>query len=81
MTRAGGVVGAGFEYAIGGNLSAKVEGLYYNMGTLTSTGCNSPGVCTPGFTYLGFGTYALRGEIFRAGLNWHFGGSSVYTKD
>lgn len=80
-TRAGGVVGGGFEFAFNGNLSAKVEGLYYDMGTLTSTFTCPAGsmTCTAGYSE--FGTYAFRGEIFRAGLNWHLGGGPVFTRD
>lgn len=67
-TRAGGVVGGGLEYAFAGsNLSAKVEGLYYDMGSITNAAQTSP---PNGFT--GGGTFAIRGAMVRGGLNWHF---------
>jgi outer membrane immunogenic protein len=66
--RVGGVFGAGLERAFGGNLSAKVEALYYDMGSETIT---SSGV---GFTQSG--TFNFRGAIFRGGLNWRLDGQS-----
>ena len=53
-------------------VSAKIEGLYYDMGTLTAAfTCPSSGaMCTPG--YAENGTFAIKGTIWRAGLNWHF---------
>jgi outer membrane immunogenic protein len=71
-TRAGGIVGGGLEYAFNGSLSAKIEGFYYDMGTLTAAfTCPGAGaMCTPG--YAENGTFALRGSIWRAGLNWNF---------
>jgi outer membrane immunogenic protein len=71
-TRTGAVGGLGIEYRLQGNLSAKLEGLYYDMGTLTAS-FNCPAgaaTCTPGFTQ--GGTFKLDGAIVRAGLNWHF---------
>lgn len=80
-TRVGGTVGAGLEYAFNGNLSAKVEGLYYDMGTLTAAFTCPAGAttCTP--RYSEDGTFAMRGTIWRAGLNWHFSGGPIYAKD
>jgi outer membrane immunogenic protein len=64
--RAGGVVGAGLEHGFGRNLSAKVEALYYDMGsqTISSTAA--------GFTQSG--VFSYRGAIIRGGLNWNLGG-------
>jgi outer membrane immunogenic protein len=75
-TRAGGTVGAGLEYAFNQGLSAKVEGLYYDMGTLTAafTCPAAATTCTPGYSENG--TFAIRGVIWRAGLNWHFRGAT-----
>lgn len=71
-TRTGGVVGAGLEYAFTSNVSAKVEGLYYDMGVLSVTFLCPAGAttCTPGFRE--GGVFAERGYIVRGGLNWHF---------
>ena len=79
-TRGGGTVGGGVEYAFNGNLSAKVEGLYYDMGTLTAafTCPAAATTCVPGYSENG--TFAMRGTIWRAGLNWHFGGGPIYAK-
>jgi outer membrane immunogenic protein len=75
-TAVGGTAGGGIEYAFNGNLSAKVEGLYYDMGTLTAafTCPAAATTCTPGYSENG--TFAMRGVILRAGLNWHFGSGS-----
>jgi len=80
-TRAGGVAGMGLEYAFNGNLSAKVEGLYYDLGSLNPRFSCPPAAatCTPGFTE--GGTFGWRGTMVRAGLNWHFGGGPIYAKD
>jgi outer membrane immunogenic protein len=71
-TRAGGIVGGGLEYAFTSALSAKAEGFYYDMGTLTAAfTCPGAGaMCTPGTTENA--KFALRGSIWRAGLNWNF---------
>ena len=74
----GGVIGgAGLEYAFNWNLSAKVEGLVYDMGNINAVFACPAGAttCTPGFRE--GGTFAARGVIARAGLNWHFGGPVV----
>ena len=79
-TRAGWTIGAGFEYLFANNLSAKLEGLYYDMGSVTSSfTCPAAATtCTTGFTQTG--TFALRGAIVRAGLNWHFNPTPVVAK-
>jgi outer membrane immunogenic protein len=81
-TRVGGTVGAGLEYAFNGNLSAKVEGLYYDMGTLTAAFTCPAGAttCTPSGSTQG-GTFPMRGTIWRAGLNWHFNSGPIYAKE
>jgi outer membrane immunogenic protein len=63
-TRAGGIVGGGLEYAFNSALSAKIEGFYYDMGTLTAAfTCPGAGaMCTPG--YAENGKFALRGSIW-----------------
>lgn len=71
-TRTGGVVGAGLEYAFTNSISAKVEGLYYDMGVLNVSFLCPAGAttCTPG--YRESGVFAERGFLVRGGLNWHF---------
>jgi outer membrane immunogenic protein len=75
-TRAGGTVGAGLEYAFTPNFSGKVEGLWYDMGSLTSSFTCPAGstTCTVGYT-IG-STFKFRGEMVRGGLNWKFNGFS-----
>jgi outer membrane immunogenic protein len=79
-TRVGWTAGAGFEYLFANNLSAKLEGLYYDMGSVTTSfTCPATGVtCAPGYTQTGL--FALRGAIVRAGLNWHFNSGPVVAK-
>jgi outer membrane immunogenic protein len=71
-TRAGGTVGGGLEYAFTHNVSGKVEGLWYDMGSLTDSFTCPAGApaCAAGFTE---GTkYTFRGGIVRGGLNVRF---------
>lgn len=80
-TRAGGVVGGGLEYAFAGNLSAKIEGLYYDMGTVNLAFTCPAGAttCSPGYTE--GGRFAEKGVIVRGGLNWHFNwGGPIATR-
>jgi outer membrane immunogenic protein len=70
-TRFGYVLGAGMEYAITNNWSAKVEYLYYDLG---KTNYASPLVAGAG---AGAGVFATskaenRGNIVRAGINYRF---------
>ena len=71
-TRAGGVFGVGLEYAFTHNVTAKLEGLFYDMGTVFPSFLCPAGAatCTPGFQE--GGAFAERGFIVRGGLNWHF---------
>jgi len=71
-TRAGGVVGAGFEYAFAGHLSVKLEGLYYDMGTLNSSFTCPVGAPLSTVVFTEGGIFKISGAIMRAGLNWHF---------
>lgn len=70
-TRAGWTAGAGFEYAFTNNLTGKIEGLYYDMGSQTISFTNAI------TQYTENGTYRNRGALARAGLNWKFGGPVV----
>jgi outer membrane immunogenic protein len=76
------VVGGGIEAALGGNWTGKIEYLYMNLGSISSTvaGLNPP-TATP-FTMSA--TSALRDNIIRAGLNYRFGApapSPIYDTD
>jgi outer membrane immunogenic protein len=69
-THAGWVAGGGIEYAFTNNLSAKLEGLYYNLGTETVVAGPSPTLPailpeTTSFTY--------KGALVRLGANLKFG--------
>jgi outer membrane immunogenic protein len=69
-THSGWVGGGGIEYAFTNRLSAKVEGLYYNLGSQTiSAGPNVPVAAvfpeTTSFTY--------KGALVRLGANLKFG--------
>jgi outer membrane immunogenic protein len=80
-TRVGGVIGGGLEYAFSRALSAKAEGLYYDTGTLNASFTCPPRTpsCAAGYTE--GGAFAMRGALFRAGLNWHFGGGSLFVRN
>jgi outer membrane immunogenic protein len=69
-TRTGGTVGAGLEYLFTPNLSGKIEGLWYDMGS-TDLFIND----------IDAAHFRFQGVIVRAGLNWHFsyGGGPVET--
>jgi outer membrane immunogenic protein len=58
----GWTAGAGIEVAFSHGLSAKIEGLYYDLGTDTYAVDNSTPV-----------TARHHGVLVRAGLNWNFG--------
>ncbi len=69
-TRFGYTLGAGLEYAITNNWSAKVEYLYYDMGRQTYSSPQVAGAALAGV----FGTTRAenRGNIVRAGINYRF---------
>lgn len=79
-TRLGWTAGAGFEYLFANNFSAKLEGLYYDMGSISSSfTCPATSTsCTAGFTNTA--TFNLRGGLIRAGLNWHFSPGPVIAR-
>jgi outer membrane immunogenic protein len=79
-TRGGWTAGGGVEYMFASNWSAKVEGLYYDMGgTTASFTCPPAGVtCTPGFTEAN--DFSFRGVLVRAGVNWHFSPGAILAK-
>ena len=61
VTNAGWAVGAGVEFALVQNWTAKVEYLHYDLGNLTCT------VCAPAPTTVDFSA-----DVIRAGLNYRF---------
>jgi outer membrane immunogenic protein len=78
-TQVGWTAGAGLEYAFTGSVSAKIEGLYYDLGHLNdSFTCPAAATtCTPGYTF--GANYRFTGEMVRAGLNYRFNmGGPIY---
>jgi len=67
----GGTVGGGVEWAFSPSWSVKVEGLFYNLGNVTTAATQVP---TPS-VFTDFKTFGFQGVIARVGLNWHFGGA------
>jgi len=67
-TKTGWTVGGGLEWAFTRSWSAKIEGLYYDLGSVTTAAGSVPIVT--GFT---FGKqFDANGGIVRAGLNYRF---------
>jgi len=64
--RAGGTAGGGVEYHFTENLSGKLEGLWYDMGSTNNAFFN------PATTFTLTDHYKFDGAIVRAGLNWRF---------
>jgi len=62
-TNAGWALGAGLEIALPGNWTAKAEYLHVDLGSFNCTGC---GALPPD-------NIALQQNVFRAGVNYHFG--------
>ena len=71
-TRVGGVIGVGVEYAFTHNFTAKLEGLFYDMGTLYPGFLCPAGATTCSTGFNEGGAFSERGFIVRGGLNWHF---------
>lgn len=66
--RSGWTAGGGAEYALPSNWTAKIEYLYYDLGTQTVIGVRMP--AAPFFTR---NTFDTSGHIIRVGLNYRFG--------
>ena len=64
--RAGWIAGGGVEWALIGNWSGKVEGLYYDLGSVTTMGPSVP--FSTGF--LAGKTFDVKGAIVRVGFNY-----------
>jgi outer membrane immunogenic protein len=74
-TRAGWTAGGGVEWMFLPNWSAKLEYLYYDLGTVTITAVptgvnNFTGV--RGYNYATFTSARFNGNLVRAGVNYHF---------
>jgi outer membrane immunogenic protein len=76
-SRVGWVVGAGWEYALSNNWSAKVEYLHMDFGR-TSTVTPTPPAALAGaaFTY----SHNFREDVIRVGVNYRFGGTAVVAR-
>jgi outer membrane immunogenic protein len=70
-TRTGWTAGGGFEYAFTNNLTGKIEGLYYDMGSQRISFTNAA------TQYTENGAFRYTGALVRGGLNWKFGGPVV----
>jgi outer membrane immunogenic protein len=62
-TNAGWTLGGGVEVALPGNWTAKAEYLRVDLGGFNCTGCSAPPT----------NNVSLQENVFRAGLNYHFG--------
>jgi outer membrane immunogenic protein len=82
-TRVGWTVGGGLEWLFLPNWSAKVEYLYYNLGSVSYSAGNPTSIVQPGTTgglAVGSPFYSLssqssthfNGNIVRVGINYHF---------
>lgn len=67
-TRAGWTAGAGFEYAIDPHWSVKFEGLYYDLGSISTSAGPVPALTT----FRGGKTFDIDGAIARVGVNYKF---------
>jgi outer membrane immunogenic protein len=67
-TKAGWTVGGGLEYAFTNNWSAKIEGLYYDLGSITVAGIETPHMAG----YQHNKNFDNTGAIVRVGLNYQF---------
>jgi outer membrane immunogenic protein len=71
-TKTGWTAGGGIEAALAGNLTAKIEYLYVDLGSQTLSfidAAGPPGAITT--------TAAMRDHIIRAGVNYRFGGPAA----
>jgi outer membrane immunogenic protein len=65
--RPGVTAGGGVEYAFTQNLTGKLEGLWYDMGSASAV------FTSPATAYFDSYRYRFTGGMVRAGLNWRFG--------
>ena len=74
-TRAGWTAGGGMEWMFMPNWSAKVEYLYYDLGSVTAALSPAVQIFPPSAVYWASATTVssrLNGNIVRAGVNYHF---------
>jgi opacity protein-like surface antigen len=64
--------GVAAEYAVTQSISAKLEGLYYNLGRETVIGSEAPLIFAPA-GYQHNTTFETDGALIRVGLNYKFG--------
>ena len=65
VTKTGWTAGGGIEWAFAGKWSTKIEGLYYDLGSISSAGSAANG-------FMVGKNFDVRGGIVRAGLNYRF---------
>jgi outer membrane immunogenic protein len=73
----GWALGGGWEYAFGGNWSAKLEYLYYRLGNISGS---ISGNNTLGFPIVYSLNSDVKGQIVRAGINYKFDWGPVVAK-
>ena len=73
-TMTGWTAGGGLEYAFLGNWSAKFEGMFYDLGTITTAGVASPHINN----FVEGKAFKVEGAVARVGVNWRFGGLGWY---
>jgi outer membrane immunogenic protein len=73
-TRVGWTVGGGAEYRLGGNWTAKLEYLYFDLGKTTVIAIDQS---TPGNPFQPRAQFDHTGHIARIGINYRFGGPVV----
>lgn len=80
-TRAGWTAGAGAEWMIAPNWSVKAEYLHYDLGTVSIvnrvTGTPASSIFVGQAYQTNTVSASFRGDIVRAGINYHFGGPMV----
>jgi outer membrane immunogenic protein len=70
-TITGPVVGGGLEFNLSGPVTAKIEGLYYDLGTVRTA---SLPVGTAPVNFTDYKTFGYRGGMIRVGINVKLGG-------
>jgi outer membrane immunogenic protein len=86
VDRFGWVLGGGIEGALWSGWTAKVEYLYMDLGTITSSFTGVLNSTTPAAPITGSNTSAIRDHIVRIGLNYRIGGGAAgsamaYSRD